>query len=103
MKVEININHQELVSEIAQAVVKALKPLLSKGEGDVILDKKELAKYLRVNVRWVDDHFNSLPNFKIGRFPRFRKRDVDKWLETQRTPAINPISRSLQLIKIPER
>lgn len=91
MKAEICIDTQELVETITQKVIEAIKPLLKNTasyDGDILFDVEGLAKYLGVNRTWVYErtHLNDIPHFKIGRFPRFRKREIDKWLEGKRKP-----------------
>ena len=90
MKAEVNIDTQELVREIAQEVVKAIRPLLSgRAENDSILDLDGLAKYLSVTRNWIyqQTHINAIPHHKLGSQLRFRKRDIDKWLDAQKVPS----------------
>ena len=103
MKAEVNIDTQELVREIAQEVVKAIRPLLSsRAEDYSILDLDGLAKYLSVTRNWIykQTHINAIPNHKLGSQLRFRKRDIDKWLDTQKVPATStPPENFLRRIK----
>src|SRR3990167_3170263 len=99
MKAELTLP-PELVKEIADAVIRELKPLLSnnsKPGDDTIFDKKGLAEYLNVPVTWVDKKvsFNEIPYFKAGKYPRFKKSIIDKWIEDNTVRAIP----SLRLIK----
>ena len=103
MKLELE---QADIQAIAQAmtaeVVKALKPLLNgKGEEDTICTVKSLAKYLEVSEKWVYERvqFKEIPYFKLGGNVRFNKKDIDRWIETLKTPAVNPLSRPLKAIK----
>lgn len=94
MKTELNIDTQELVREISQEVVKAIRPLLSgRAEDDSILDLDGLAKYLSVTRNWIyqQTHINTIPHHKLGSQLRFRKRDIDKWLDTQKVPATSTL------------
>lgn len=47
-----------------------------------LLTVKEVAQYLRVSIRQVyrliDD---GLPSFKVGKYHRFRKEDIDNWMK----------------------
>lgn len=98
MKVELNINTDELVKEISQLVIKALKPLLcGQTEEDTIFTVKTLAGYLHVSEQWVYErvHLKEIPYSKMGKFPRFKKSVIDKWLDSLTTPAISPLSRKL--------
>jgi|SRR3989337_484274 len=100
MKAELTLP-PELVKEIASQVVELLKPMLSNNgrheAEDTIFDKKGLAEYLNVPVTWVDKKvsFNEIPYFKAGKYPRFKKSIIDKWIEDNTVRAIP----SLRLIK----
>ncbi len=82
MKTELE---PEDIEVIAQRVVELLKPMLSsndKKEDDVIFDVQGLAEYLKVNKQWVYDkvHQGAIPYHKAGKYPRFRKAEIDQWL-----------------------
>ena len=46
---------------------------------------EELASYLKVNKQWVYQkvHSKGIPHFHVGKYPRFRKSIIDKWLENE--------------------
>lgn len=89
------------IERIAARVVEMIKPVLTRvqrpDEPDVIFDVKALSEYLRVNPSWVYKavSLKAIPYFKAGKFPRFRKRDIDKWMESK---AVRPVP-SLKVIK----
>lgn len=95
----------EDIQQIAEAVVKMISPLLSNNgkekSEDVILTVKTLAEFLEVSEQWVYErvHLKEIPFYKVGKFPRFKKSDIDKWLDALKTPAINPLSRRLRAVK----
>jgi excisionase family DNA binding protein len=86
MKIEIE---SQDIEAIAQRVSELVKPLLSNGrrneEKDHIFDIKGLAEYLRVKESWVYQqvHTHSIPYFKAGKYPRFKKREIDRWTENK--------------------
>lgn len=45
----------------------------------------ELAEYLNVKVGWVYDRWRDegIPAIRVGQSLRFRRSDVDKWLESR--------------------
>jgi len=93
---------QEDIELIAQRVVQLLKPLLSinrrqEGGEDTIFTVQSLAEYLKVDITWVYKavSLRTLPYFKSGKYTRFRKRDIDKWMDSQTCCPIPP----LKLIK----
>lgn len=54
---------------------------------DAFLTTEEVLEYLQVNLRTVYRLIKAgkIPAVRVGRQWRFRKRDLDAWLETQRT------------------
>jgi len=99
MKAELQFDIQELVALIAQAVVKEIKPLLgmaTDGE-ESLFTVKTLAEYLQVSQQWVYKRIqrHEIPYIKMGKFPRFKKSDIHRWLDTLKIPASQPLSRPL--------
>lgn len=101
MKAEITLP-PELAASIAAAVAEALKPHLSarKATEDPILDPDQLAAYLNVTKGWIYESASqsAIPYFKAGKFLRFRKSAIDKWIEGQSAPAARPPTRSLRIV-----
>lgn len=91
MKFEIE---SQDIEAIAQRVSEIIKPMLNHSVGsnekDVVFDVRGLAEYLRVKESWVYQqvHTHSLPCFKVGKYPRFKKAQIDKWMESK---AVRPI------------
>jgi excisionase family DNA binding protein len=104
MKAELNIDTQEIIREITREVIRELKPCLTgtgKGEDDNLFSVESLAGYLQVSPQWVYErvHLKEIPHIKIGKFPRFKKSEIDHWLNTQKIPILNTLSRRLKVIK----
>lgn len=103
MKLELEqADIQAIAKAVTAEVFKALKPLVnSKGEGDIVFTVKSLAKYLEVSEKWIYERvqFKEVPYIKLGGNVRFSKMDIDRWIETQKTPAVNPLFRPLKAIK----
>jgi excisionase family DNA binding protein len=99
VKVEVQFDTQELVALIAQAVVKEIKPLLGKATNgeESLFTVKTLAEYLQVSQQWVYERIqrHEIPYIKMGKFPRFKKSAINHWLDTQKIPASEPLSRPL--------
>jgi excisionase family DNA binding protein len=76
---------------------------LSDGRGtdDVLFTVKTLSTYLSVSTQWVYERvqLKEIPHAKIGKFPRFQKKDIDSWLETMKVPAKETSSSFLKRIK----
>jgi excisionase family DNA binding protein len=56
------------------------------------LTTEEVLEYLQVNLRTVYRLIKAgkIPAVRVGRQWRFRKRDIDAWLESQRSRAVRP-------------
>jgi excisionase family DNA binding protein len=61
---------------------------------EVFLTTEEVLEYLQVNLRTVYRLIKAgkIPAVRVGRQWRFRKRDIDAWLDTQRTHMPQPIA-----------
>tara|TARA_B100000315_G_scaffold138699_1_gene127773 strand:- start:9576 stop:9884 length:309 start_codon:yes stop_codon:yes gene_type:complete len=102
VKAEFSFNSEELVKTITNEVVKAIKPLLSdKKQEETLFTVTTLSEYLCVSKQFLYERIsmNEIPFFKIGKFPRFKKTEIDNWLESQKIPAINHLSKRMKVIK----
>jgi excisionase family DNA binding protein len=56
-------------------------------QDEIFLTTEEVLEYLQVNLRTVYRLIKAgkIPAVRVGRQWRFRKRDIDSWLDTQRT------------------
>ena len=61
---------------------------------EVFLTTEEVLEYLQVNLRTVYRLIKAgkIPAVRVGRQWRFRKRDIDAWLDSQRPRADRPMS-----------
>jgi excisionase family DNA binding protein len=102
MKLHLDLP-DDVVRAIAQEVAAELRPLLApKQEApDAILSPDQLAAYLGVAKGWVYEQaaLNAIPLFKVGKYLRFKKSTIDKWIETQSVPSSGPPSRPLRTLK----
>jgi excisionase family DNA binding protein len=93
----------DLAEAIAQEVVATLKPLLTarKGEEDSILTPDQLAALLGVTKGWVYEQaaLKAIPYHKLGKYLRFRRSAIDKWVDSAAVPASGPPSRTLRIAK----
>ena len=90
------LEHKD-IEAIAQRVIELLKPVMS-GNGnqdneDKILNKKELAKYIGVDVSWINKKVsaNEIPYSKFGKYVRFKKSVIDKWIDRQTIKPVYPL------------
>ena len=85
----------EDIDGIAKRVVELLQPLLCvpQASKDEILDKDGLAEYLNVESHWIYQKVSErkIPYFKMGKYLRFRKSQIDKWLDAQKVEALRPL------------
>ena len=90
MKTELELGDAEV---LAREVIKLLQPLIvqfNKTEADMIFVVKGLAEYLKVDKSWIYNkvHLHQIPYFKCGKYTRFKKSAIDKWIERK---TVNPI------------
>jgi excisionase family DNA binding protein len=100
MRTEFDAEEVKKISiRVAEVVVGQLKPLLKAAaysNDDTIFDQDELSEYLKVSRSWVDQKIsqNEIPYFKCGKYPRFKKSEIDKWISKN---SIQPVP-ELQLV-----
>ncbi len=97
MNSKIEIEVPELAHEIADEVAKILAPLLATKpvrKDDSLLGVKELAEYIGVSIQWVYERvqLKEIPYIKVGKHLRFRKSDIDGWLDSLKVPPMSPLS-----------
>ncbi len=86
----------EDISLIVEAVIEKLKPLLSNGKEkaeDFIFTPESLANYLQVDTSWVykQTSLKAIPYFKSGKYIRFKKSVIDKWIDNKTVRVISPL------------
>jgi len=80
---------QNDIENIVQTILERIKPLLSdrgkQTEDEPLFDVKGLADYLGVDKSWVYKKVSlkEIPHIKLGKYPRFKKSQIDKWLDGQ--------------------
>ena len=83
------------IHAIASAVAEIIKPLRARNikqeSVDAILDAQGLADYLQLDISWIHRQvqLKTIPYFKAGKYLRFRKSAIDKWIDKE---TINPLS-----------
>ncbi len=97
MNSKIEIEASGLAHEIADEVAKILAPLLATQpvkKDAPLLGVKELAQYLGVSVQWVYERvqLKEIPYIKVGKLLRFRKSDIDGWLDGLKVLPMSPLS-----------
>jgi excisionase family DNA binding protein len=101
LKTELEIQE---IEAIADKVIEKLKPLLNNGRHDAedtILEVQGLSECLKVSKQWIYErtHLKEIPHLKIDGQLRFRKRDIDKWLNSYNVPAISTPKRIMKATK----
>jgi len=97
MKINLDISDtEELEVRIAKRVVAAIKPHLPDAglDGDHLFTRETLAAYLGVSKSWIQDRrrYHQIPFLKVSKFVKYRKRDIDSWLDGKVIPDVNPYS-----------
>jgi excisionase family DNA binding protein len=94
LKAELQLS-EEIVDSIASKVSAQLKSCLANNgkqeNKDSIFDVKSLAEYLRVSPKWIYQRvqYKEIPHIKRKGLLRFRKKEIDKWLNAHNVPSIN--------------
>jgi hypothetical protein len=106
MKAELRFS-EEFVDQIADQLIERLKPMIHySGNGnhnaeDIIFDIKGLSEYLHVTPKWIHErtHLKNIPFYKLSNKQlRFRKSDIDKWLDSLKTPTVNQFTGRLKVV-----
>lgn len=86
---------KEDIEAIATEVLNMVKPLLvsNGGDEDTIFDVKGLAEHLKVEESWVYKQVSlgTLPYFKAGKYIRFSKSAIEKWIEKNAVKPVSPL------------
>ena len=88
----------EDIKLIAEYVTEKLKPFLKNNkkssDSNIVFDVKGLAEYLKVNISWIYNkvHLKEIPYFKCGKYTRFKKSQIDKWIEKESIQPVPPFS-----------
>ncbi len=98
---KIEIDDTVLIDAIVEKVVEQLKPLLSNSHNskdNELMTVDEVSSYLKVKTSFIYDkvHKREIPFHKCGKFPRFRKKFIDLWLN-------NPYSHELDNFNLSKR
>lgn len=84
------------IEKIAAKVVELLKPLLLNKEKaeDKIYTPESLAIYLQVDTSWIYKivSLRKIPFFKMGKYLRFRKSDIDAWHKSLTQRPVTPLT-----------
>ncbi|NIS63387.1 MAG: excisionase family DNA-binding protein [Proteobacteria bacterium] len=95
MKAEIQIETEQLGNEIVKKVLDGLKTQQSEESKDTLFTVETLAEYLQVSKQWIYERvqFKEIPHIKVRKLLRFRKSQIDKWLDGYKVPAASSLSR----------
>lgn len=91
----INIDVDELAQVIAKKVFSELTGLLGnqpkRNREDTIYTVVDVSKYLSVDPKWIyqQTHLKTIPHFKLNNQLRFRKAEIDKWIDSHKIPSLS--------------
>src|SRR6202008_2745032 len=71
---------------------------------ETFLTTEEVLEYLQVNLRTIYRLIKAgkIPAVRVGRQWRFRKRDIDAWLDSQRPGASAPVATPPPAVPVPQ-
>jgi excisionase family DNA binding protein len=52
-------------------------------------DIKDLSNYLKVKIKTLYAMIPDIPHYRVGKLIRFRKQEIDSWMNNNRTMALN--------------
>ena len=87
MRFEIDDND---IDRIASRLCNMIQGIVPAGKADsIIMDVEELAALLKVEKSWVykQVQFKSIPHFHAGKYPRFKRKEIDAWIQEQSMPS----------------
>lgn len=76
---------KKLIVEAIQEVIAANTQTVPVKE---IMTRDQLAEYLQVSVAWIDKNIRDIPHLKGVGGTRFRKVDIDSWLDRKLESAV---------------
>ena len=94
MKTEFELDD---IKAVSSTVVEMIRPTLGrsseKNSDDSIFGVKDLAVYLGVKDSWVRGKVDDLeiPHFRCGKYIKFKKKDIDKWIDRKTVKPISPL------------
>jgi predicted DNA-binding transcriptional regulator AlpA len=96
--VKLDLEPQD-IEAIARRTADLLRPFLSTSQDqkDRILDINGLAEYLTVTPKWIYSNKRAIPHFKLKGQLRFRRSEIDSWMNKNRVPATAPFPRKSRL------
>lgn len=98
MDLKINLDDQD-IQRIAGEVTQRLLPhLKAKESTDEVMTVKTLAEFLKVSPKWIYDRVQcrKIPFTKTGGFLRFRKSEINEFLNSHKVPVCNPLTTKLK-------
>jgi excisionase family DNA binding protein len=57
-------------------------------------DIADLSSYLKVKVKTIYAMTSVIPHYRVGKLIRFRKQEIDSWMESNRVKAFDGINKS---------
>ncbi len=83
----------EDIQVIVDNIINKLKPYFSDKppQPNNLMNTNDLCAYLKVSKQWVYErtHLKLIPHIKLSNKElRFRKKDIDAWLESKKTPVV---------------
>jgi len=92
LKTEFEPHDIQLLAEKIVEGVKSLLPDSTNSNCDIIFKPETLAEYLNVDTTWVYKQvtLKTIPYFKTGKYVRFKKSHIDRWIKTKSVEPLLP-------------
>ncbi len=80
---------KDAIREVVKEEIKHLFKEIPTGDNEKVFTVSDLAEYLKVEESWIYKQVSlrAIPFFKLGKYVRFRKSEIDRWItKHSRTP-----------------
>jgi len=103
MKAELTIS-PDFADELAQMILERIKPMIGSSPSQVIdtlFDVKGLSDYLAVGPDWIYKHVHlkEIPHLKVKGLLRFRKSQIDKWINSYGVPVVEAVRKPMKVVR----
>ena len=91
MRFDLDDQDIERIAARICTILQGVMPIVAK-QDDSIMSVQELADCLKVKPNWIykQVQFKSIPYFHAGKFPRFKRKEIEAWIQEHSMPSTCP-------------
>lgn len=89
MVIQIDETDIERIALKVCSMLQGATPASDKQADSIIMTVEELAELLKVKPTWIykQVQFKSIPHFHAGKYPRFKRKEIEAWIQAQSVPS----------------